>query len=46
MMSFKYQLIFLGRQLLNYSLKKSEAVAEYNTLVAGLEKLVSTSVNE
>lgn len=39
-------IIQLERQLLNYSLKKSEAVAEYNTLVAGLEKLVSTSVNE
>ncbi|WP_418833751.1 TolC family protein [Parabacteroides johnsonii] len=39
-------IIQLERQLLDYSLKKSEAVAEYNTLVAGLEKLVSTSVNE
>ncbi len=39
-------IIQLERHLLDYSLKKSEAVAEYNTLVAGLEKLVSTSVNE
>ena len=39
-------IIQLERQLLDYSLKKSEAVAGYNTLIAGLEKLVSTSVNE
>ena len=39
-------IIQLERQLLDYSLKKSEAVAGYNTLIARLEKLVSTSVNE
>ena len=39
-------IIQLERQLLDYSLKKSEAVAGYNTLIASLEKLVSTSVNE
>ena len=39
-------IIQLERQLLNYSLKKSEAVAGYNMLIASLEKLVSTSVNE
>lgn len=30
------------RQLLNYQLKQSEAIAQYNTLVAELEKLTST----
>lgn len=38
--------IQVERQLLDYSLKKSEAIAAYNTLIAGLEKLISTSVNE
>lgn len=38
--------IQVERQLLDYRLKKSEAITAYNTLVAGLEKLVSTSVNE
>lgn len=38
--------IQVERQLLDYRLKKSEAIAEYNTVIAGLEKLVSTSVNE
>ena len=33
-------------QMLNYHLKKSEAIAEYNTQIAGIEKLISTSVNE
>lgn len=39
-------IIQLERQLLDYSLKKSEAVARYNTLIAGLEKLISISINE
>lgn len=39
-------IIQIERELLDYGLKKSEAIAEYNTLVAGLEKLVSTSINE
>lgn len=34
--------IQVERQLLNYKLKKSEATAQYNTLVAELEKLTST----
>lgn len=38
--------IQVERQLLDYSLKQSEAIAEYNTRIAGLEKLISTSVNE
>lgn len=38
--------IQVERQLLDYSLKKSEAIAAYNTLIAGIEKLISTSVNE
>lgn len=38
--------IQVERQLLDYRLKKSEAIAEYNTMVAGLEKLVATSINE
>lgn len=37
--------IQVERQMLDYRLKKSEAVAAYNTSVAGLEKLVSTSLN-
>lgn len=39
-------IIQVERQLLDYSLKKSEAVAEYNTRVAGMEKLVATSLND
>lgn len=39
-------IIQVERQLLDYSLKKSEAVAEYNTMVAGMEKLVATSLND
>lgn len=35
--------IQVERQMLDYNLKKSEAVAEYNTTVAGIEKLISTS---
>lgn len=35
--------IQVERQLLDYNLKKSEAVAEYNTAVAAIEKLISTS---
>lgn len=38
--------IQVERQLLDYGLKKNEAIAGYNTMVAGLEKLISTSVNE
>ncbi|KKB54123.1 TolC family protein [Parabacteroides gordonii] len=38
--------IQLERQLLDYSLKESEAIAEYNTMVAGMEKLVATSLND
>lgn len=38
--------IQVERQLLDYGLKKSEAITEYNTMIAGLEKIVSTSVNE
>lgn len=38
--------IQVERQLLDYRLKKSEAIATYNTMIAGLEKLVSTSVKE
>ena len=38
--------IQVERQMLNYHLKKSEAIAEYNTQIAGIEKLISTSVNE
>lgn len=37
--------IQVERQMLDYRLKGSEAVAAYNTSVAGLEKLVSTSLN-
>lgn len=40
------EVIQVERQLLDYSLKKSEAIAEYNTMVAGMEKLVATSMNE
>jgi DTW domain-containing protein YfiP len=38
--------IEVERQMLDYHLKKSEAIAEYNTQIAGIEKLISTSVNE
>ena len=38
--------IQVERQMLDYHLKKSEAIAEYNTQIAGIEKLISTSVNE
>lgn len=38
--------IQVERLMLGYSLKKSEAIATYNTLIAGIEKLLSTSVNE
>lgn len=38
--------IQLERQLLDYSLKESEAIAEYNTMVASMEKLVATSLND
>lgn len=37
--------IQVERQMLDYRLKKSEAVAAYNIGVAGLEKLVSISLN-
>lgn len=37
--------IEVERQLLNYKLKKSEAVAAYNTSVAAIEKLISISLN-
>lgn len=32
-------IIQLERQLLNYSLKKSEAVAGYNTLICGFREI-------
>ena len=35
--------IQVERQLLEYQLKRSEAVAEYNTRVAGIDKLLSRS---
>lgn len=38
--------IQVERQLLDYRLKKSEAIAEYYTRIAGIEKLVATSINE
>lgn len=37
--------IEVERQLLEYKLKKSEAIAGYNTSVAAMEKLISTSLN-
>lgn len=37
--------IEVERQLLDYKLKKSEAIATYNTSVAAMEKLISTSLN-
>lgn len=36
--------IQVERQMLDYKLKKSEAVAAYNTSVAAIEKLISTSI--
>ena len=36
--------IGVERQLLDYRLKKSEAVADYNTRVAGIEKLIARSL--
>ncbi|MDD2954209.1 MAG: TolC family protein [Parabacteroides sp.] len=38
--------IQVERQMLDYHLKESEAIAEYNTQIAGIEKLISTSVNK
>lgn len=38
--------IQVERQILDYGLKKSEAIAAYNTTVAGIQKLISTSINE
>jgi hypothetical protein len=35
--------IAVERQMLDYNLKKSEATASYNTMVAGIQKLVSTT---
>ncbi len=37
--------IAVERQLLDYKLKKSEAIAVYNTGVAAMEKLISNSLN-
>lgn len=37
--------IQVERQMLNYKLKKSEAIATYNTTVAGIEKLIIMSLN-
>lgn len=37
--------IQVERQMLDYQLKRSEAIATYNTTVAGIEKLISTSLN-
>lgn len=37
--------IQVERQMLDYKLKKSEAIAAYNTNVASIEKLISTSIN-
>lgn len=36
--------IEVERQMLDYKLKKSEAVAAYNTSIAAIEKLISTSI--
>ncbi|MDR2847756.1 MAG: TolC family protein [Bacteroidales bacterium] len=38
--------IQVQRQLLDYRLKKSEATAEYNTSVANIQKMISTTDNE
>lgn len=38
--------IQVERQLLDYRLKRSQATANYNTQVAGIERLVSTYINE
>lgn len=35
--------IAVERQMLDYNLKKSESIASYNTMVAGIQKLVSTT---
>ncbi|WP_321335119.1 TolC family protein [uncultured Bacteroides sp.] len=35
--------IAVERQMLDYTLRESEAIASYNTVVAGIDKLVSTS---
>ncbi len=35
--------IAVERQMLDYNLKKSEAIASYNTMVTGIQKLVSTT---
>lgn len=37
--------IQVERQMLDYQLKRSEAIAAYNITVAGIEKLISTSLN-
>lgn len=38
--------IEVRRQLLDYQLKQSEAAAEYNTLAATIQKIISFNVNE
>lgn len=38
--------IQVQRQLLDYQLKKAEAIAEYNTMVAGIQKLISFKDDE
>lgn len=38
--------IQVERQMLDYNLKKSESIAEYNTKVAGIEKLISTTIHK
>lgn len=38
--------IQVERQIRDYGLKKSEAIAAYNTTVAGIQKLISISINE
>lgn len=38
-------IIQVQRQLLNYQLKKAEAIAAYNTMAVGIEKLTSFSKN-
>ncbi len=35
--------IAVERQMLDYNLRKSESIASYNTMVAGIQKLVSTT---
>jgi len=34
------------RQLLDYQLKQSEAIAEYNTMIASLQRLISNTEKE